>query len=423
MSSVGKFSHKKINYGLLCRAAKSPVFSHFSFASILFFIYAASLISNFSIYSAEFRTNEILGGKLFRRIDPQQQQIPSSASLQRNNIIEEESDPLIPPHKATSEERLRWFRRKLPELEILNSTHLSGRFHGRVLELFNNNCSAQFFMVWLSAAQSFGPREFLAIDSLFSASPNGCLLLLSTSMDSHTGYKILKPLHDRGFKILAVTPDVPFLVKNTPTEPWLNELKAGNLDPGSVPLFNHLSDLLRLLVLYRYGGVYLDTDFIFIKDLSALRNAIGAQSMKLSTKIWTRLNGAVMIFDIYHPILLDFLQEFATTFNGNRWGHNGPYLVSRVLERLGNKAGHNLTIYPPNTFYPVDWVKIIKLYKKPQTEDEMKSAEDILANISSESYTVHLWNKRTRELKIKEGSVMERLISSHCVICQHITDA
>ncbi|KAE8671628.1 Lactosylceramide 4-alpha-galactosyltransferase, putative isoform 1 [Hibiscus syriacus] len=213
-------------------------------------------------------------------------------------------------------------------------------------------------------------------------SPDGCLLILSSSLDSPKGYRVLKPLVDRGFNVLAVTPDVPFLVKNTPAEAWLEELKSGNMDPGSVPLFNHLSDLIRLAVLYKYGGVYFDTDFIFLKDLSGLRNAIGAQSIN---------------------------QEYATTFNGNRWGHNGPYLVSRVMERLrDNPEYSNITVFPPKAFYPVDWIKLAKLFKKPETEADSKWTDDTVADISSESYVVQLWNKRSRGLKIEEGSVMAK---------------
>ncbi|KAL5806953.1 hypothetical protein ACOSQ4_029686 [Xanthoceras sorbifolium] len=330
----------------------------------------------------------------------------------------ETPDPLIPPKDVTREERMEWFRRKLPELEVLKSNDLSQKFHGRVLEFFNKQCTIQFFMVWLSPARSFGPREFLAADTLLKANPQACLMIISRSLDTGYGYRILKPLLDRGFKVLAVTPDLPFLVKDTPAEVWLDEMKSGTKDPGHIPLSNNLSNLIRLAMLYKYGGIYLDTDFIILKDFTGLRNAVGAQSIDQVTKKWTRLNGAIMIFDIGHPILLDFLQEFATTFNGNKWGHNGPYLVSRVIERVGSTPGYDLTILRPRAFYPVDWIKIIRLFKKPETEEESQWVEDMTLQLSSGSYAIHLWNKRTRALAIEEGSVMERVIAEHCAICQ-----
>ncbi|CAB4315135.1 unnamed protein product [Prunus armeniaca] len=129
-----------------------------------------------------------------------------------------------------------------------------------------------------------------------------------------------------------------------------------------------------------------------------------------------------MIFDINHPILLDFLEEFATTFNGNKWGHNGPYLVSRVIARLegsGRSLDYNLTILPPEAFYPLDWIRIHRIFRKPERESESKAVEITLNElITRETYAVHLWNKRSRQLAIGEGSVMARLISEHCVICQ-----
>ncbi|CAB4302551.1 unnamed protein product [Prunus armeniaca] len=113
---------------------------------------------------------------------------------------------------------------KLPELQILNSNNLTEQFHGRVLEFLNHGCSAQFCMIWFSPATKFGKREVMATDSLLKFNPKGCLMILSKSMDSGSGYRILKPLLDGGFKVKALTPDLPFLVKNTPAETWLQEL-------------------------------------------------------------------------------------------------------------------------------------------------------------------------------------------------------
>ncbi|XP_065637265.1 uncharacterized protein LOC112031691 [Quercus suber] len=428
-------SQKMFDYRLLSRTAKNPIFSTISFAAIFFLIYADSIVSNLSITNSfDLKSNEI--------IDPHETQKNQETALEfettfnstvpsiptQEKVVEEEDsetqDPLIPPDNVSKDERLMWFRRKLPELEILQSNNLSQKFHGRVLEFLNHGCTVQFYMTWFSTAQSFGKREFLAADTLFKVHPQGCLMIISNTMDTRRGYRILKPIIDRGFKILAITPDLPFLVKNTPAEAWFEELKGGRKDPGNIPLFNNLSNLIRLAMLYKYGGIYLDTDFIILKDFSGLRNSIGAQSMDPATNTWNRLNGAVMIFDINHPLLIDFMQEFATTFNGNKWGFNGPYLVSRVIERVGNTPGYNITILPPKAFYAADWFKINGFLKKPENEVDSQWVERKLAELNNgETYAIHLWNKRSRELKIEEGSVMARLILDHCVICEHIYDS
>ncbi|GMY25470.1 lactosylceramide 4-alpha-galactosyltransferase-like [Fagus crenata] len=396
------------DYKQLSRIAKSPIFSTLSFAAIFFFIYADSIVSNLSITTPfDLKSNEILEARETQKTESTLPLEPNntvplvplvSTSTQENVVDEEETeDPLIPPDNVSREERLVWFRRKLPELEILQSNNLSQKFHGRVLEFFNHGCTVQFYMTWFSTAQSHGKREFLAMETLFKMHPQGCLVIISNTMDTKLGYSILKPILDRGFKVLAITPD-PFLVMNTPAETWLEELRSGKKDPGYIPLFNNLSNLIRLAMLYKYGGIYLDTDLIILKDFSGLRNSVGAQNIDPVTKTWNRLNGAVMIFDINHPILLDFLEEFATTFNGNKWGFNGPYLVTRVIERVGDTPGYNLTILPPKAFYSVDWNKIHRLFRKPTNEVESRWVENMLAELNGgETYALHLWNKRSKE--------------------------
>lgn len=136
-----------------------------------------------------------------------------------------------------------------------------------------------------------------------------------------------------------------------------------------------------------------------------------------SGKHWTRLNNAVLIFDIGHPLRHRFINEFALTFNGNKWGNNGPYLVSRVIKRLGKRHDFNFTVLPPMAFYPVDWNKINGLFMKPKTQEESKWVEAKLLQLRRKTYGIHLWNKHSSRLTIEEGSIMGRLASDYCVIC------
>jgi hypothetical protein len=41
--------------------------------------------------------------------------------------------------------------------------------------------------------------------------------------------------------------------------------------------FSHITEIIRLASLYKYGGVYLDTDVIVMRDLSGLRNCLGTE--------------------------------------------------------------------------------------------------------------------------------------------------
>lgn len=328
---------------------------------------------------------------------------------------------LKPPIDVTISERIAWFNTISPNFEFIKSTDLSRKFNTRVGEfLGNNTCENQFFMTWIAPAGSFGEREFFTLVTLFKSHPKGCLVILSRSLDSAYGKRILKPLLDSGNQILAVTPDLSTLLENTPVESWFSQLKKGEIDPGEIPLAQNLSNLIRFAVLYKYGGVYLDTDFIILKGFSQLRNSIGAQSVDLSGN-WTRLNNAVLIFDKSHQLLYNFLEEFASNFDGNRWGHNGPYLVSRVVAKLPNNEPRDFTILPPIAFYPVDWTKVKGLFEKPVTRSHSKWVEAKVKQLRGSTYGVHLWNRKSFGMKIEEGSVISRLISDNCVFCKNFS--
>lgn len=293
------------------------------------------------------------------------------------------------------------------------------RFDSRVRRFLGGNrtrCKVQFFMTWISPAESFRNREMLALETLFHSNPSSCLIILSKTMDSKRGIGILNPMITRGFRVRAMNPSLRDLFKNTPAQNWLEEIKNGSKNPGEIPLPQNLSNLIRLAVLYKYGGVYLDTDFIVLKDFSGLRNSIGAQSVDFSGT-WTRLNNAVLVFDKNHPLVYKFIEEFASTFNGNVWGHNGPYLVSRVVERVAKTGDFDVAVLPPVAFYPVDWTRISGFFARPGDPGTMKWVEAKIRKLNGSSYGVHLWNKQSRGMKIEEGSLVWRLIYDHCVVC------
>ncbi|KAK9124469.1 hypothetical protein Sjap_014071 [Stephania japonica] len=328
-------------------------------------------------------------------------------------------DTLVCPLNMSAEERKAWIKEKLPEFGIFKSTALSKQFERRAEKFLNGGCEAQFFMTWIAPVESFGKREFVTLETLFKAHPKGCLMILSRSLDSTHGKQIMKPLIDRGFKATAIAPDLSFLLKRTPAEAWLAEMKEGKRDPGEISLAQNLSNLLRLAVLYKYGGIYLDTDFIVLKKLSDLHNSIGAQSMDTKSNSWNRLNNAILIFDKGHPILYKFLEGFSHDFDGNRWGHNGPLLLTRVVKKMGEKLHYNMTILPSFAFYPVDWKKIVEFFRKPSNEAAWKRKAASLLQLNNTTYSLHLWNKETSKTKIEEGSIIDQLISDHCILCQH----
>ncbi|CAL5026306.1 unnamed protein product [Urochloa decumbens] len=306
---------------------------------------------------------------------------------------------------------------------LLRSTPQTRRFAARADELFAAPCAGgRFFMTWLSPLAQFGRRELLVLESLFRWHRGACLLVASDTMDTPGGTARLGPFLERGLRVAVASPDFAYLLDGTPAESWLTAMKRGGVKPGSVPLGQNLSNLLRLALLYRYGGAYLDADVVVLRPFAGvLRNAVGAQAVDEATGEWRRLNNAVMVFDAAHPLLREFIAEFAAAFDGSKWGHNGPYLVSRVAARLRHHRSPEglggLTVLPPRAFYPVHWSKIAGMFVAPKDGKGERWVKAQVESIRGGSYGIHLWNRESRTLEVEEGSVIGRLISDSCLFC------
>ncbi|XP_010543222.1 PREDICTED: lactosylceramide 4-alpha-galactosyltransferase [Tarenaya hassleriana] len=398
------FDHRRL------KRSESSLFIAFIFTVIALIVFTITMVSNLSIQSKDFSEVKIE----IKRVVPY---LPLSSEKENGDMYpsKQQAQATLPSHNLniTINERFQ-------VIEIFRKNNVPEEFDRRVNNFISDGCEVHFIMTWISPAEFFGRRELLAVESVFKSHPRGCLMILSATMDSPQGFEILKPVLDQGYKVLAVTPDLPFLLKDTDGESWLKEIEAGKRDPGKVSLAQNLSNLLRLAALYRYGGVYLDTDMIVLKSFKGLRNVIGAQTLAPSSRNWTRLNNAVLIFDKNHPLLLKLIEEFALTFNGNIWGHNGPYLVSRVARAVEGTTGYNFTVLPPPAFYPVNWIEIEKFFKVPKTEKDSKWVESKLLQMQKKSYGLHLWNKFSKKLEMEEGSAIRGLVSDHCIICKDV---
>ena len=46
-----------------------------------------------------------------------------------------------------------------------------------------------------------------------------------------------------------------------------------------IPRYVHTADVLRLLLIYKYGGFYLDSDFVILKSLVGLKNVVASDQV------------------------------------------------------------------------------------------------------------------------------------------------
>ena len=81
-----------------------------------------------------------------------------------------------------------------------------------------------------------------------------------------------------------------------------------------------------------------------------LRDALGIESYADPRTKQLTLNGAVMAFGKGSRFLWNALHEFASDYKPDRWGWNGPELLTRVASRCVG-----VQVEPPTSFYPLHW--------------------------------------------------------------------
>ncbi|NWI94729.1 A4GAT galactosyltransferase, partial [Pitta sordida] len=168
-----------------------------------------------------------------------------------------------------------------------------------------------------------------------------------------------------------------------------------------------LSDACRIVLMWKFGGIYLDTDFIVLKNLQNLTNAMGMQNED-------ELNGAFLSFKPKHKFMEVCMKDFVKNYNGFIWGRQGPELLTRVfkkwcsIETIQSMSCKGVNALAPEAVYPIPWQDWRKLFAAVSDSEFHK----LLKN----TYAVHIWNKLSHgtRLEIPSQAVLAQLYSHFC---------
>ena len=116
-----------------------------------------------------------------------------------------------------------------------------------------------FTLIWTTPASTFAPRYFRSIDSICKHHPFATISVLSNSLPPD----FFAPLHPCAVRVERY--DLEAMTRQSGRATiWYGFRRFWN---RSSYFANHEADLLRLLVLQRRGGVYVDTDVVFLRPL------------------------------------------------------------------------------------------------------------------------------------------------------------
>ncbi|XP_062970076.1 alpha-1,4-N-acetylglucosaminyltransferase-like [Cynocephalus volans] len=203
--------------------------------------------------------------------------------------------------------------------------------------------------------------------------------------------------------VFFVPLDMKRLFEDTPLFSWYIQASS-----SSEKNWLHVSsDASRLAIIWKYGGIYMDTDVISIRPIPE-ENVLAAQASQYSS------NG-VFGFRPRHPFLWGCLENFVEHYSSDTWGYQGPDLMTRMLtvwrnlrdfQELSDLRCLNMSFLHPQRFYPISYPEW-KCYCEVWDRDPS----------FNDSYALHLWNYMNQEGRaVVRGSntLVENLYHKHC---------
>ncbi len=171
--------------------------------------------------------------------------------------------------------------------------------------------------------------------------------------------------------------------------------------------YGEKADILRYEILYRYGGVYLDADFVCLQPLDILSQYdvwVSIQPLDCGGEI---ANGVIGTLP-GHPILKDCIDTIEDDWNAFHDKKNnlsvfdvaGPRHFQRSFMKFVKTGTENFIAFPRSFFYPLDHKdRLLGL-----NNHNNKNGQKIKAKIKLECFAIHYWagswwgNKQNEEM-------------------------
>ncbi|KAH7965488.1 hypothetical protein HPB49_008391 [Dermacentor silvarum] len=249
-----------------------------------------------------------------------------------------------------------------------------------------------------SYKRKLGPREACSIESACRNNGDYTVHLLSTGNISSSDCPYQRVLSKfPNFRSAGL--NVSLELAGTQLEPLHAIGGALNESPYKV---EHLSDFLRYVVLWKSGGVYLDTDVIVMKSLKGIRNTVFYLS---KNEIHGVANG-ILFFDKQHPVIGALIDKCARVYNPYWWTTCGPAIMS--LLPLDTEFSRLVNFSNESAFFPVPWYKGLDLFHPGKASAVLRAA--------NASFGVHFWNNLSKNTRVVPGSgcAMDVLARDHC---------
>ncbi|KAI7903796.1 galactosyltransferase-domain-containing protein [Cokeromyces recurvatus] len=268
-----------------------------------------------------------------------------------------------------------------------------------------------YWVCWTSEPSTFTDRHWRAIEMVWIHEPEAAIFMISNTLPKN----FFQEYTQRGYNINVVSFNKESLLKwhwyfGPGTQDWI--LDWDKWENGRF-FYWHLTDYIRCLLLYNYGGTYMDMDALWIRiPPNPNLEFIGSDySSIVSDRKWTLDNEGLylpqglMRFKRGWKLFREMAEGAFSAYNYDPECFNcgGPKAItSYVRDRRAVLEDAGMTILPREILYPFSYLEIHKLLQpNPLAEQDMKNIIEPL------SWNIHLFGKMTNHLPVQPNSVID----------------
>ncbi|XP_031632002.1 lactosylceramide 4-alpha-galactosyltransferase-like [Contarinia nasturtii] len=244
-------------------------------------------------------------------------------------------------------------------------------------------------------------KQACAIESAAHLNPNRDIFVIFASPVGINDYENLPPYIDMLWKYENIhfrNIDLWRYSKDTPGEAWINTNKLFQ----SNYLYEHMSDYLRVLTLYKFGGFYLDLDVVVQKNFDDLGEdfVVDDWSTVLATSIMHLNNDG-----IGWEIATEYLERLTKNFDGNVFIANGPKILTQTCADICDTEQRSLwtrekcvglDLKRKQQFHPIQWRDYMMYFDVDKLNKTLE--------LSKNSTMIHVWNDRSSHISNKVGT-------------------
>lgn len=274
-----------------------------------------------------------------------------------------------------------------------------------------DNWHLLYWVCWTSNASTFTERHWRALELVWVHEPRAVIFMISNTLEQD----FFDDYRKQGYEIHVVHFNKENLLKwhwyfGPGTLDWLRDWDKW--EKGSY-FYWHLTDYIRCLLLYNYGGTYMDMDALWIRvPPDPNLEFIGSDySSLVSDREWTLdedglyLPQGLMRFKRGWSLFREMCEyAFSSyTYDPECFNCHGPKAItSYVRNHRAALEAAGFTILPQEVLYPASYLEVHRfLLPSPLAEQELKTK--IVVN----SWNIHLFGKMTNNLPVQSGSLVD----------------